>query len=126
MFLKSQPVIKFSSGASITRNIKKLEIDGQEHEAGGVSDEQLHLCQLFAPRSLVDVLRNGSLKSSFGCCLLVDISGFTNLSSTLCEDGVQGLDKLRSITDNSLGKFVESIYEYGGDGNEYLSFSICI
>jgi hypothetical protein len=102
------------SSASITLNASKKEMSQQDDRV--IRDDQLQLCHAFVPVSLVDVLRGGIFQSLFGCCLLVDISGFTNLSSTLCEEGVGGLDKLRSITDNSLGKFVECIYESGGDG----------
>ncbi len=54
--------------------------------------------------------------SRHDCLLLVDISGFTKLSSTLCTQGPSGIDRLRKITDHSLAQFVECVYLSGGDG----------
>jgi class 3 adenylate cyclase len=50
-----------------------------------------------------------------GFFLLADISGFTKLSSTLCAQGSKGLDKLRSITNNSFRSFIDIILMHGGD-----------
>jgi len=50
-----------------------------------------------------------------GYFLLADISGFTKLSSTLCAQGSKGLDKLRSITNNSFRSFIDIILMHGGD-----------
>lgn len=51
-----------------------------------------------------------------GSCMLVDISGFTKFSSQMCARGVAGLDDLRKVTDDFLGFYVHTIYEFGGDG----------
>lgn len=51
-----------------------------------------------------------------GCCMLVDISGFTAFSGQMCSRGVSGLDDLRKITDEFLGYYVHLIYTHGGDG----------
>jgi hypothetical protein len=56
------------------------------------------------------------VRSISGCCFLADISGFTKLSSKLCNDGRGGLDRLRLIAGDYLGGMVDIIYSYGGDG----------
>ena len=61
-----------------------------------------------------------SVQQSFtwfvGVCMLVDISGFTKLSSTFCSRGSSGLDELHAITSGYLGKLVRIVYFFGGDG----------
>lgn len=52
-----------------------------------------------------------------GCCMLADISGFTRMSSRLCDRGMEGLDILRTTTSEFLGTLVDTIYAFGGDGN---------
>lgn len=51
-----------------------------------------------------------------GACMLVDISGFSKFSGSMCLQGVNGLDGLREITNGFLGHFVHKVYEYDGDG----------
>jgi class 3 adenylate cyclase len=51
-----------------------------------------------------------------GCCLLADISGFTKLSSNLCNKGPSGLDSLRIVINHSFASFVDIIHQFGGDG----------
>lgn len=51
-----------------------------------------------------------------GACVLIDISGFTKLSNSLCQKGSNGLDRLHSATDVYLGYFSDTVYQYGGDG----------
>ena len=51
-----------------------------------------------------------------GACVLIDISGFTKLSNSLCQKGSSGLDRLHSATDVYLGYFSDTVYQYGGDG----------
>jgi hypothetical protein len=52
-----------------------------------------------------------------GACMLADICGFTKFSGDLCNEGVNGLDKLRRVTSSFLSKFIDTIYFYYGDGN---------
>lgn len=51
-----------------------------------------------------------------GAALLVDISGFSTYSATMCSKGVKGLDDLHHITNVFLGDLVSLVYQYGGDG----------
>ena len=51
-----------------------------------------------------------------GCCMLADISGFTKLTSKFCDEGLDGLDKLRHSTNEFLGDLVNVMCSYGGDG----------
>jgi class 3 adenylate cyclase len=77
----------------------------------------------FVPETLIDYINNkvtgDHLKpASFflhGVCLLVDISGFTKLSSAFCAQGKNGIDGLQLATNGFMGKLVEIIYAYGGD-----------
>lgn len=50
-----------------------------------------------------------------GACLLVDISGFTKLSSSFCMNGINGLDELHKITNGFLAHLVSLVYSHGGD-----------
>jgi class 3 adenylate cyclase len=50
-----------------------------------------------------------------GVCLLVDISGFTRLSGSYCEQGKNGIDGLQLATNGFLGQMVEVVYIHGGD-----------
>lgn len=54
--------------------------------------------------------------SFVGACVLIDISGFTAFSGEMCSQGVAGLDELRQVTDEFLGKYVDMVYQFGGDG----------
>eukprot|EP00602_Paraphysomonas_sp_CaronLab_P013173 CAMPEP_0185042570 /NCGR_PEP_ID=MMETSP1103-20130426/42430_1 /TAXON_ID=36769 /ORGANISM="Paraphysomonas bandaiensis, Strain Caron Lab Isolate" /LENGTH=463 /DNA_ID=CAMNT_0027582665 /DNA_START=415 /DNA_END=1802 /DNA_ORIENTATION=- len=72
-------------------------------------------CASFCPSHLSSVPPIGNSWFFNGCCMLADISGFTELSSALCAEGAVGLDKLRLITDHSFAKFVNIIYSHGGD-----------
>ena len=51
-----------------------------------------------------------------GACMLADISGFTKLSGVCCEEGSSGLDRLHDACSSYLGKFVQTVYSYNGDG----------
>ena len=51
-----------------------------------------------------------------GACMLADISGFTKLSGACCEEGTSGLDRLHDACSGYLGKFVQTVYTYQGDG----------
>jgi hypothetical protein len=62
--------------------------------------------------------------SFVGCCMLVDISGFSKFSAAKCSKGVKGLDELRTITNGLLGQFVKSVYEHEGDGKRLFSFIV--
>ena len=52
----------------------------------------------------------------YGACLLVDISGFTKLSSRYCNGGVNGLDQLHRITNGFLAHLVQIVHYNCGDG----------
>ena len=56
------------------------------------------------------------LLSFYGACILADISGFTKLSSKLCDRGLDGLDDLHNAASGFLGKYVQIVYSYRGDG----------
>ena len=58
---------------------------------------------------------SGSLNFE-GACMLADISGFTKLSGACCEEGTSGLDRLHDACSGYLGKFVQTVYTYQGDG----------
>lgn len=51
-----------------------------------------------------------------GCSMVTDISGFTKLSSKLCDEGLSGLDTLRHSTNDFLARIVNTVYSFGGDG----------
>ena len=51
-----------------------------------------------------------------GACLLADISGFTKLSGQLCQGGISGLDLLQVNMRDFIGKIIDIVYYYGGDG----------
>jgi hypothetical protein len=51
-----------------------------------------------------------------GACMLVDISGFSKFSASMCSNGITGLDELRKATSGLLGQFVKEVYEHEGDG----------
>jgi len=76
----------------------------------------------FVPEMLVDYLNKSSIRllepASFfmhGVCLLVDISGFTKLSSQFCDQGKAGIDDLQLATNGFMGQLVDIIYKFGGD-----------
>ena len=52
-----------------------------------------------------------------GVCLIADISGFTKLCGKMCTKGVSGLDSLHGFLKAFIGKVVNIVYSYGGDGN---------
>lgn len=51
-----------------------------------------------------------------GACMLIDISGFSKFSASMCLRGAEGLDELRKTTSGMLGKIVKAVYEHEGDG----------
>ena len=69
--------------------------------------------------SLLQDARNSTSIESLqfeGACMLADISGFTKLSGACCEEGTSGLDRLHDACSGYLGKFVQTVYTYQGDG----------
>lgn len=75
--------------------------------------------QSYCPDILLDTFKRLSSPTAtqfYGACLLIDISGFTNLSNMFCERGSAGLDELHMATNDFLGYFADSIYQFGGDG----------
>ena len=80
----------------------------------------------YLPNILLNNLLKESKSSSYsatssslkfeGACMLADISGFTKLSGACCEEGTSGLDRLHDACSGYLGKFVQTVYTYQGDG----------
>lgn len=95
----------------------------------GFTDSELTddlVVQSYCPDILFELFPKVSEPKSasfFAACLLVDISGFTKLSSGFCQNGSQGLDDLHNNTSAFLGIFSDTIYEHGGDGEFSL---VCI
>lgn len=58
-------------------------------------------------------------------CILADISGFTKLSCSFCNNGSVGLDMLHATVNGFLSKFVQIVYSYGGDGIYYYCIFYC-
>lgn len=89
----------------------------------GTEDSSSAFSQLasFSPNLLLHYLNDRPIFSdaqsfSFtGACMLVDISGFSKFSGSMCLQGVSGLDGLREITNGFLGHFVRKVYEFDGD-----------
>lgn len=90
-------------------------------------NERIEKMSAFAPDFVIEcVCRNPDnffgvfgqpLDYSFvGACMLVDISGFSKFSASMCSKGVEGLDELRKVTSGLLGQFVKAVYEHEGDG----------
>jgi hypothetical protein len=48
--------------------------------------------------------------------LLADISGFSKYAGKMCLQGSKGLDTLHKVTNEYLGRFVQTVYRYQGDG----------
>eukprot|EP00981_Chlorochromonas_danica_P014457 scaffold8015_cov165-Ochromonas_danica.AAC.15 len=63
-------------------------------------------------------------KMIFGACLLVDISGFTRLSSDFCARGSDGIDDLHKQMNDYLGELAAVIYAYGGDIIKYAGDAV--
>ena len=84
----------------------------------------VHKLTPFCPHSLCLVPSVGSSRMLEGCVMLADISGFTQLSSTLSSEGLTGIDKLRLVTNSSLAEFVKVIYDYDGDGKQHIANSV--
>lgn len=60
----------------------------------------------------------------FGACLLVDISGFTKLSSQFCARGADGIDDLQKQINGYLGELAAIIYAFGGDILKYAGDAV--
>jgi hypothetical protein len=84
----------------------------------------------FCPRSLIleqlacSDFDGAKTKNYNCCCLIVDISGFTSLSSQLCEQGLAGVDKLRHFLNDSFKNLIRIVYSHDGDGNELYFYHI--
>ena len=96
-------------------------------EESAVQQEYSNVLLSFTPDALLSHLNETerSDKSDswfrYGACMLVDISGFTQLSGQLCETGGEyGLDELRQITSGYLSQLLCVVYANGGDGKECL------
>jgi hypothetical protein len=51
-----------------------------------------------------------------GAVLLADISGFSKFAGEMCVRGAKGLDVLHKVTSSFLGHFVQTVYDFDGDG----------
>ena len=56
-----------------------------------------------------------SSSSVQAACMLVDISGFSKFSGSMCSKGTVGLDDLHKATNGFLGHFVDVVHQYRGD-----------
>ena len=127
---------------NVNDNRYRLESDISSSDIEkGNADRDWHLLQSFCPDLLYEHIRCAISKESrgethannqhdenetgapqilcnyfFGVCMIADISGFTNLSSSLCKKGKSGLDKLHLNTKGFIGQLVDMVYYYGGDG----------
>jgi len=54
-------------------------------------------------------------QSLHGGIMIVDISGFTKFSATMCSKGAGGLDQLHSLAESFFQIIINRIYEYDGD-----------
>ena len=67
-------------------------------------------------RPVEEPILQESASTFHAACMLVDISGFSKFSSSMCSKGVTGLDDLHKVTNDFLGHFVDVVYQYHGDG----------
>ena len=88
----------------------------EEAEQVDTTPELTNQLLSFCPRSLSLVPGVGSSRVLNACVMLVDIVGFTELSYTLCTEGLTGIDKLRLVTNNTLAHFINTIHNFDGDG----------
>lgn len=105
---------EYQNGASMDNVLENEEIN------------QIEKLAAFAPDMVVDRLRSSPhlLEDSLqahtfpvkGACMLIDISGFSKYSASMCSRGAAGLDELRKTTSGMLGKLVKAVYEHEGDG----------
>ena len=73
----------------------------------------------FTSQQLRQSLSNPVKLSSYmscGCCVLVDISGFSKLSSIAFENGTAGLDQFRRLVTEVFNRLIAVIDDCGGDG----------
>ncbi len=101
----------------------QINYSSADHDSQSNSLTSFSLLSPFYP-SLIHKVMYSSDFTQLGCCLLVDISGFTILSSKLCSIGSIGIDTLRKIIDNSFATFVRKIHQYGGEGKYLCYFSV--
>jgi hypothetical protein len=87
--------------------------------ANPMSQELFEQYSTFCPRITRQLVDKKEI-SVTGCCLLADISGFTKLSSNLCNKGPSGLDTLRIVINHSFASFVDIIHQFGGDGISFF------
>ena len=81
----------------------------------------------FCPDILYSYLRNVQPSSTLepktryftGVCLFVDVSGFTKLSGQLCGMGISGLDSLQINMRDYIGRVIDIVYCFEGDGKFY-------
>ena len=109
--VNSRESFSITRATNVSSRVGTLEVTEYE-TTPEITDQLLTFCPLYL--SLVPGV--GSSRMLTGCVMLVDIIGFTMLSSTLCAEGLRGVDKLRLITDNTLAHFINTIYNFDGDG----------
>ena len=79
--------------------------------------EHFDILVSFCPDIIKIISNHASSQEIRGCALIVDVSGFTRLSSCLCDKGTVGLDNLRVVTNSLFDKLLPAIFSHGGDGN---------
>ena len=91
------------------------------------NDAEDHLSVSFCPDLLYEylqivqtdpILLPGTRYFS-GTLLLVDVSGFTKLSGQLCDLGTGGLDLLQVNMKDYIGRVIDIVYSYKGDGKYF-------
>ena len=92
--------------------------DSQLASSASTSDAMASFCPNIISYLAINELSSMSPRTfSFPAyCMLADISGFTKLSSDLCDRGAAGLDELRQVTSAIFGTIVDLVASHGGDG----------
>ena len=120
-------VVSFSQklGNAYLRHLSStLSVNSRKTDTGvhRVEDEKLSIsfCANMLYCFLRDIPPDTPIKPTAvyftGACLLADISGFTKLSGQLCQGGISGLDLLQVNMRDYIGKIIDIVYYYGGDG----------
>ena len=74
----------------------------------------------FVPSALFKRTLGSDANSPFathfkGSVLFADISGFTRLVERLCQQGLEGVERLRAVLDRAFSGYVNCVYEFGGE-----------
>jgi hypothetical protein len=98
------------------------------------NDAEDHLSVSFCPDLLYEYLQNVQTDPILlpetryfnGALLLVDVSGFTKLSGQLCDMGTTGLDLLQVNMKDYIGRVIDIVYSYNGDGKYFHELKVQI